>query len=63
MSESTTHITTDEEADRGIYQQFMDAWRQGSGTALAAVFTDDGDLIGFEGTHLKGRQEIATHNQ
>jgi hypothetical protein len=22
---------TDEEAGRGIYQQFMDAWRQGSG--------------------------------
>jgi len=41
----------------------MDAWNRGSGADLAAVFTPDGDLVGFDGTHLKGRQVIAAHNQ
>jgi uncharacterized protein (TIGR02246 family) len=53
----------DEAAVRGLYRQFMDAWNRGSGADLAAVFTPDGDLVGFDGTHLKGRQEIAAHNQ
>jgi uncharacterized protein (TIGR02246 family) len=41
----------------------MDGWNQGSGAALAAVFTEDGDLVGFDGTHFKGRQEIAPFHQ
>jgi uncharacterized protein (TIGR02246 family) len=41
----------------------MDGWNQGSGDAFAAVFTEDGDLIGFDGTHFKGRQEIAPFHQ
>ena len=64
MSQPTTaRRSTDEAAVRELYQQFMDAWGQGSGAALAAVFTQDGDLIGFDGTHLKGRQEIAPFHQ
>jgi uncharacterized protein (TIGR02246 family) len=60
---STAHNSTDEAAVRAVYQQFMDGWNQGSGAALAAVFTEDGDLVGFDGTHFKGRQEIAPFHQ
>jgi uncharacterized protein (TIGR02246 family) len=63
MSESTIQRSGEEAAVRGLYQQFMDAWNRGSGADLAAVFTPDGDLVGFDGTHLKGRQVIAAHNQ
>jgi uncharacterized protein (TIGR02246 family) len=41
----------------------MEAWNSGSGEAFAAVFTEKGDLIGFDGVRFKGRQEIAPFHQ
>jgi len=61
--EASANDSTDETAVRALYQQLMDGWNQGSGEAFAAVFTEDGDLVGFDGTHLKGRQEIAPFHQ
>ena len=46
-----------------LYQQLMDGWNKGSGEAFAAPFAEDGDLVGIDGTHLKGRQEIISFNQ
>jgi uncharacterized protein (TIGR02246 family) len=63
MRQTTTPPSTDEAAVRDVYRQLIDAWNQGSGAALAAVFTTDGDLVGFDGTHLKGRREIAPFHQ
>jgi uncharacterized protein (TIGR02246 family) len=63
MRQTTTPPSTDEAAVRALYQEFMEAWNRGSGAELAAVFTTDGDLVGFDGTHLKGRQEIARFHQ
>ncbi len=53
----------DEAAVRALYQELMDGWNQGSGAAFAAVFAEDGDLVAFDGTHFKGRQEIAPFHQ
>jgi uncharacterized protein (TIGR02246 family) len=53
----------DEAAVHSLYQQLMDGWNQGSGAAFAAVFAEDGDLVAFDGTHFKGRQEIAPFHQ
>jgi uncharacterized protein (TIGR02246 family) len=53
----------DEAAVRALYQQMIDAWNTGSGEAYAAPFAEDGDLIGFDGTHFKGRREIAPFHQ
>jgi uncharacterized protein (TIGR02246 family) len=58
-----TKNPADEAAVRGLYQQLMDGWSQGSGEAFAAVFTEDGDLVAFDGTHFKGRKEIAPFHQ
>ena len=55
--------TTDEAAVRALYQQLMDGWNQGSGMAFAAAFTEDGDLIAFDGTHFQGRAEIVPFHQ
>ena len=44
----------DEAAVRALYQNLMDSWNKGSGESFASPFAGDGDLIGFEGTHLKG---------
>jgi uncharacterized protein (TIGR02246 family) len=61
--ETKANHSADEAAVRDLYQQLMDGWNQGSGDAFAAVFTEDGDLVGFDGTHFKGRQEIAPFHQ
>lgn len=37
--------------------------RLGSGRIATATHDDDGELIGFDGTHLRGRQEIAAFHQ
>jgi uncharacterized protein (TIGR02246 family) len=49
----------DDAAIRTLYENVMDAWKRGNGEAFAAVFTEDGDLVAFDGTHFKGRREIA----
>ncbi len=59
----TTTNPTAEEDVRGLYQELMDGWNEGSGDAFAEVFTEDGDLIAFDGTHFKGRKEIAPFHQ
>src|SRR5262249_24458239 len=53
----------DEAAIRRLYEQAMDAWNKGSGEAFAAVFTEDGHLVAFDGTHFQGRKEIAPFHQ
>ena len=59
----SANYSSDEAAVRALYQELMDGWNQGSGDTFASVFTEDGDLIGFDGTHFKGRQEIAPFHQ
>src|SRR5215218_2323604 len=61
--EAAANHYAEEATVRALYQQLMDGWNQGSGDAFASVFTEDGDLIGFDGTHFKGRQEIAPFHQ
>src|SRR6266550_8374413 len=41
----------------------IDAWNAGDAAAFAAPFADEADFIAFEGTHLKGRREIAAFHQ
>ncbi len=61
-SEKTAN-PAEEAAVRDLYQELMDGWNRGSGDAFAAVFTEDGDLVAFDGTHFKGREEIAPFHQ
>ena len=56
-------FTDDEAAVRSLCFQMIDSWNKGSGDAFAAPFAKDGDLVGFDGMHLKGRQEIASFHQ
>ena len=44
---------------RALYSQFLDGWNRRSGAAVAAGFADDGDIIGFDGSHHRGRLAIA----
>ena len=62
-SHSLSAIINDEAAIRALYQQLMDGWNIASGDAFASPFEEDGDLLGFDGTYLKGQQEIALFHQ
>jgi uncharacterized protein (TIGR02246 family) len=62
-SQTVSSAAADEAAIRALYQQVMDGWNAASGDAFAAPFEEDGDLVGFDGTHLKVRQEIALFHQ
>ena len=44
---------------RGLYAAFLDGWNRRSGAAVAATFADDGDIVGYDGTHHHGRLAIA----
>src|SRR5919202_2061358 len=58
-----TTTNTDESVIRAFLHQIIDAWNRGSGEAFAAPFSETADFISFEGTHLKGRKEIAAFHQ
>lgn len=45
-------------AIRRLYDDLMRAWNDGDAASFAKVFHVDGDLVGFDGTHLRGRNEI-----
>jgi uncharacterized protein (TIGR02246 family) len=63
MHSETTARRADEEAVRDLYRKLMDGWNRGSGEDFAAVFTEDGDLVAYDGTHFAGREEIAPFHQ
>jgi uncharacterized protein (TIGR02246 family) len=56
-------VEEDKAAISTLYFQIIDGWNKGSGSIFAAPFAEDGDLVGFDGTHLKGRQNIASFHQ
>ena len=62
-SQTTTQTAADEDAIRAIHQRMIDAWNAGDAAAFAAPFTDEANFVAFEGTHLKGRREIASFHQ
>jgi uncharacterized protein (TIGR02246 family) len=63
MDLQTIPIAADEDAIRAIHQRMIDAWNAGDAAAFAVPFTDEADFVAFEGTHLKGRREIALFHQ
>jgi uncharacterized protein (TIGR02246 family) len=55
--------TTDEKALSALFQSMIDGWNQGDGQAYAAPFTEDADYVIVDGTHIKGRETIASGHQ
>ncbi len=54
---SEAEIAANESVVRALYQQLIADW--GDTDAYAALFTEDGDYIAFDGSHTRGRTEIA----
>jgi uncharacterized protein (TIGR02246 family) len=49
----------DEQHVRDLYRHLLDAWNARQPDAFAALFLDDGEAIGFDGSQLVGRARIA----
>jgi uncharacterized protein (TIGR02246 family) len=46
-----------------LYQKKIEGWNHGNGKKFAEPYTDNAYYIGFDGTYLKGRHEIAAFHQ
>lgn len=51
---------TDEPAVRALYQQLLASWNTCDAAAFAALFAPDGNVIGFDGSLMNGKEEIAS---
>lgn len=49
----------DEAVARVLYQRLLDRWNIGDARGMAELFTEDGSVIGFDGSPMNGRAEIA----
>jgi len=50
--------SNDEKLIQALYREFLQAWNDLDAEKLAAAFTDDAELIGFDGSELHGRTDI-----
>ena len=50
----------DEVEVRALYRQLLDSWNKRSADAFAALFDEDGESIGFDGSQMSGRAELAS---
>jgi len=47
-------------AVRALYHQLLDGWNRRSADDYAALFNEDAYLVGFDGSPMNGRAEIAS---
>jgi uncharacterized protein (TIGR02246 family) len=58
---SPTQAAPSHDADIGaLYQQLLDGWNQRDAAAYAALFAEDASVVGFDGSQMNGRAEIAS---
>ncbi len=52
--------TTDEMELRALHKKLLDCWNRRKADEFAALFAEDGNLVGFDGSQVNGRVEIAS---
>jgi uncharacterized protein (TIGR02246 family) len=52
--------SSDEMEVRTLYRELLDGWNQRNPDAFAAPFAENGEVIGFDGSQMTGRVEIAS---
>jgi uncharacterized protein (TIGR02246 family) len=43
---------------RALYADLLDAWNRRDAAAYAAMFSDDANVVGFDGSQMNGRAEL-----
>jgi uncharacterized protein (TIGR02246 family) len=44
-----------------LYRRLLGAWNEADADGMASCFAEDGEMIGFDGSNMQGRKEIAEH--
>src|SRR6188508_3233019 len=64
MKSETTHTrnaqSNDEREVRSLYQALLNRWNERNAPDLAALFTEDANQVGFDGSQYHGRVEIGS---
>ena len=50
----------DEQSVRDLYQRILEQWNKRSAHGFAGCFAEDANVIGFDGSQMKGRTEVET---
>ncbi len=59
-SQTNTSETPGDATIAALYRRLLDSWNRRDASAFAALFDDEGQSIGFDGSPMGGRDEIAT---
>lgn len=43
-----------------VYEQLLNAWNNQDAEGYAALFAEDGNVVGFDGSSMNGREEVAS---
>ena len=49
------------EAIKALYRQLLEAWNRQDAKSYAALFSDDANMIGFDGSQIDGQAAIEEH--
>ncbi|MEC0230371.1 SgcJ/EcaC family oxidoreductase [Paenibacillus alba] len=58
---STPTVSTEESSVQALYQRLLATWNERKAADMAAVFAEEGELIGFDGSVVQGRALILEH--
>ena len=59
MDNPKHELMADDVEIRALYQRLLGSWNKRDAAAMAGLFAEDGDSIGFDGSQMSGRAEIA----
>ena len=60
--DQTASLSVDgDTAARGLYARLLGGWNARDAAAMGSPFADDGEIIGFDGSHFTGRIAITEH--
>ncbi len=49
----------EEQAVRNLYSRWLEAWNRRDAEAMAGLLAADGNVVGFDGSQMNGRAEVA----
>lgn len=62
VNSSSNDLEMQEEASiRMLYHNLLHGWNKRSATEMAELFSNDGTIIGFDGSQVRGKEEIIKH--
>lgn len=53
--------SSDSHKVKEVYDRLIESWNSRSASGMAELFTEDGEMIGFDGSQSIGREEIFSH--